>query len=89
MDINTAASTARTSRPTRDDRPDITLADGRVFKPRFRVAANAGVNERTLKRKNAPTIYVGNCAYVEENFALLALVGNPQRRNQPSKKRSR
>jgi hypothetical protein len=86
-DIDTAALPVRRWRTSREDRPDIIMPDGQVWRPRFRVAAGAGVHERTLKRKNTRTIYVGNVAYVEVNSAISDLVGKPQRRNEPPHKR--
>lgn len=84
-DIDTAALTVRRRRVSREDRPDIVMADGRVLRPRFRVAEKAGVNERTLRRKHGEVVYIGGVAYVEENSAISDLVGKPQRRNQPAK----
>ncbi len=77
----TVASPAHRSRPTREDRPDIT-SNGRTYKPRWRVAKNAGVDERTLRRKHRKAIYVGGVAYVVENDAIADLIGEPQEQRQ-------
>jgi hypothetical protein len=85
--VDTAEPTVRRSRPTREDRPDIVMADGRVFRPRYRIAAGAGVNERTLRRKHGEVVYIGGLAYCEVNSAISDLVGKPLRRNAPVKRR--
>jgi len=76
---------ARRPRPTREDRPDIIMPDGRVFRPRFRVATDVGVDERTLRRKIHETKYVGNVAYCEVNAAIADLMGEPAK--QPKRRR--
>jgi hypothetical protein len=72
----------------RDARPDIVMSDGRVFRPRFRIAAEAGVDDKTLKRKHCETRYVGNLAYCEINSALAALLGEPKQQRQRRARRS-
>ena len=62
------------------------MPDGRVFRPRYRVAADAGVDERTLRRKLHGTRYVGNVAYVEVNAAIVDLMGETK---QPRRRRAR
>jgi hypothetical protein len=86
--VDSVELTACPSRPTRKIRPDIVLPDGRVFRPRWCVAAKAGVNDKTLKRKNPETVYIGNVAYVEISSAISDLVGKPQRQNEPPRRRA-
>lgn len=76
----------RRPRLSREDRPDIITADGRTYRPRARVAADAGINDKTLRRKTA-SIYVGGTAYVEVATALSDLIGKPKRRNEPPRPR--
>ena len=65
-------------------RPDITI-DGKVHKPRARIANNIGVTDRTAVRYNWPTFYVGGIAYCEEEGCLADLAGRARRRNEPVK----
>jgi hypothetical protein len=76
------------SRRSRGARPDIITADGRTYRPRARVAADAGINDKTLRRKTT-SVYVGGVAYVEVATAITDLVGKPKRRNEPVKPRRR
>jgi hypothetical protein len=76
-----------TSRPTRDDRPDIRLPDGRVLTPRARAAKQVGVAERTMARRNPPTTYIGGVAYVDRDSTLADLANGLRRRNEPMKRR--
>lgn len=76
------------SRPTRDRRPDIVMPDGSVMTPRARLAEEIGISERTIARKNPPTVYIGNIAYISRAAGLESIVGKPIRRNTPSKRRA-
>lgn len=79
----------RQARTRREDRPDIPLPNGRVLRPRFRVAEALGVDEKTLCRRTIETFRIGNLAYVDPDSATVALVGEPVRRNAPPKRRAR
>jgi hypothetical protein len=75
------------SRLTRDTRPDIQLPNGKKLQPRFRFAEELGLSERTVKRMNLATTYIGNVAYVETEASLLVIADTLKRRNQPQRRR--
>jgi hypothetical protein len=52
------------------ERPDITLPNGDVLKPRARKAREQGISERTLTRMGCETVLVANIAYVSERSFL-------------------
>ena len=68
----------------------IELPDGDYLEPRADFAARElGVVDRTAKRMDLRTTYVGNVAYVA-HFASLAVVGaRVRRRNEPIARRRR
>ena len=68
--------------------PDVVLPDGRVVTPRARLAQELGIHERTLKRANAETVYIGARAYVARDSAIMDIAGNLRRRNEPAKRRA-
>jgi hypothetical protein len=70
-------------------RPTITLPDGRILKPRARIAADLGVSERTIRRMNADTVFIGNVAYITEKSVLEIITGTIKRKNQPPRTRRR
>jgi len=74
-------------RPTRDTRPDITLPNGTILQPRVRIAARAGVCEKTLARMNLPTTYIGGVAYGDPDDMLKEIGASLKRKNQPPKRR--
>ncbi len=75
------------SRPTSDDRPDITLPNGHVLTPRTRFAKELKVHPRSLARGNHKTVYIGGVAYLDRDAALLDIAGKLERRNQPPNRR--
>ena len=68
-------------------RPDIVLPDGRVLKPRLKIADELGISERTVRRMNANTTFVGNVAYVDESSVLQLIADTIERRNKPRRGR--
>jgi hypothetical protein len=88
---NDATLTAppRQRRFTRETRPDIPLPNGTKLKPRARVADELGVSERTIRRMNAETTFVGNVAYVNPDSVLQRIADTLKRRNQPPARRRR
>ena len=68
--------------------PDIVLPSGVVVTPRARLAAELGVHERTIKRTNPETVYIGARAYVARDSAIMDVAGNLRRRNEPPKRRA-
>jgi hypothetical protein len=71
----------------RELRPDITLPNGKVLRPRVRVATDLNVSERTIARMNVPTTYVGNISYIDVEATLKIIGDTLVRRNQPPKRR--
>jgi hypothetical protein len=78
---------ATPSRPTTDDRPDITLPNGHVLTPRKRFAKELKVHPRSLARGNHETVYIGGVAYLDRDAALLDIAGKLARRNEPPTRR--
>lgn len=67
--------------------PEICLPDGRTLIPREDFARHKmGVDERTARRWNLPTTYVGGVAYVDLNGSLEIIGATVKRRNQPPKR---
>jgi hypothetical protein len=75
-------------RLTRDNRPDIKLGDGRILTPRTRLAEECGISDRNAARKLTEVFYIGGVAYADRASGLKDIVGKPQRRNQPPRKRA-
>jgi hypothetical protein len=71
------------ARPNRQDRPDISLPDGRTLTPRVRLADEIGVHERTLARGNHETVYVGGTAYMCRETTLLTIAKGLKKRCEP------
>ena len=66
----------------------IELPNGRVLEQRAHFADDLGVTDKTVKRLNAPTTYIGNVAYVDRRAALEVLAARIKHRNQtPTKRR--
>ena len=83
-------STIGTPRRTREMRPNIKLPDGEVLVPRAIFARdNLGVCDKTCRRWDLPTTYVGGVAYVARNASLKIVAERVRRRNQPSQRRRR
>jgi hypothetical protein len=82
----TAAMKRRGPRPRRR----IELPNGDYLQPRAEFAAvELGVTDRTARRMNLPTTYVGNVAYVPHAASLAIVAARVQRRNQPARRRRR
>jgi len=71
----------------REHRPDIALPNGKKLQPRRHFADEIGVSERTVKRLNPPTTYVGNVAYIEPDATVQLIADTLKRKNQPIKQR--
>jgi hypothetical protein len=69
-------------------RPRIQLADD-ILMPRRDFADELGVTDRTCRRLNLPTTYVGNVAHVLRNASLDIIAQTVRRRNQPQRRRYR
>ena len=81
-------STIGTPRRTREMRPNIKLPDGEVLVPRAIFARdNLGVCDKTCRRWDLPTTYVGGVAYVPRNASLRIVAERIHRRNQPPPRR--
>jgi hypothetical protein len=46
-----------------------------------------GVSDRTVRRLNLPTVYVGSVAYVRQNESLQLIADKAKCKNQPAKRR--
>jgi hypothetical protein len=79
--------TTRRPRPTRHTRPDIILPNGKILRPRVRIAEEAGLCEKTVARMNLPTTYVGGVAYGIPDDMLKTIGDSLKSKNQPPKKR--
>jgi hypothetical protein len=77
----------RPPRLTRDTRPDIILPNGKILRPRARIAKELAVCEKTLARMNLPTTYVAGVAYGVVDDAPKAISDSLKQKNQPPKKR--
>ncbi|THD58767.1 MAG: hypothetical protein E7813_25770 [Bradyrhizobium sp.] len=86
---NALRTTPRPPRLTRDTRPDITLPNGKLIKPRVRIAKENGLCEKTVQRMNPETVFVGGVAYCDPVEVLEMIGGNLNRRNAPPKRRRR
>jgi hypothetical protein len=67
--------------------PRIVLPDGRVLVPREDFSKGVGVDPKTARRWDLPTVYIANIAYVEERGSLEIIGDKIKRRSQPTKKR--
>jgi hypothetical protein len=73
---------------TKPQRKRILLPDGDHLYPREQFAAEVlGVSDKTAKRYNLPTVYIGGSPFVKHNAALQQLAGGARRLNQPAKRR--
>jgi hypothetical protein len=71
-------------------RRHIELPDGRTLIPRKEFSDNIlGENERTTRRRNLPTTYIGNVAYVDRDAGLKIIADMVRRPNQPVARRAR
>jgi hypothetical protein len=87
IDVAVSDVSSASLRTTRHDRPAITLPDGRVLTPRVQVAEELRLNERTLKRGNHATVYIGNVAYLDRDATLNDIAHGLRRRNEPPRRR--
>jgi hypothetical protein len=88
-DISTEVA-APTRRRGRQSRRRIKLPNGDYLKPRAEFAeTELGVTDRTARRMNLPTTYIGNVAYVPHAASLAIVAARVQRRNQPPPRRRR
>jgi hypothetical protein len=71
-----------------EERPDIPLANGDSLTPRRRWAGKRGISDKTARKLNLPTTYVGNVAYVPDQASTEILAGRIQYRNQPPRRRT-
>jgi hypothetical protein len=81
--ITTVAQLSPRGRMRREDRPSITLPDGRVLDPRVKFADDVGLSEKTVTRMNVLTVYVGGVAYVDRDASLKQIGAGVKRRNEP------
>jgi hypothetical protein len=81
-DIPTTPATAA-SRP-RQRVPEIQLPGGDVLVPRADFVGKLGVCERTAKRWDLPTTYIGGVAFVQRDASLRIIASTVHRRNQPT-----
>ena len=81
-DIDIALSPPR-QRMRREDRPSITLPNGKVLEPRVKFASDLGLSEKTVTRMNVPTTYIGCVAYVDRDEGLKQIGARVKRRNEP------
>ena len=86
-DITTVAQLPPRGRMRREDRPSITLPDGRVLDPRVKFADDVGLSEKTVTRMNVPTTYIGGVAYVDRGASLKQIGAGVKRRNEPAGRR--
>lgn len=84
IDINTARQPRRRPRV-----PEIRLPGGDALIPRADFCDELGVTERTARRWNFPTTYVGGVAFVQRDASLQIIAGTVHRRNQKVAERPR
>ena len=83
----TVALPSPRQRMRREDRPSITLPNGKVLEPRVKFASDLGLSEKTVTRMNVPTTYIGCVAYVDRDEGLKHIGAGVKRRNQPARRR--
>jgi hypothetical protein len=87
-DIDTADVVAGKKRRGPQARRRIDLPSGDYLEPRAEFAERGlGVTDRTAKRMNLPTTYVGGVAYVPHNASLEVVARRVSRRNEPPARR--
>ncbi len=69
------------------ERPTIQI-DGDVLVLRSDFAAEIHVHDRTAKRMNLPTTYIGGRAYVARNQSLRLIASRVRRREEPKRRHS-
>jgi hypothetical protein len=74
------------SRP-RQRVPEIKLPGGDTLVPRADFVSKLGVCERTAKRWDLPTTYIGGVAFVQRDASLRIIASTVHRRNEPTPKR--
>lgn len=69
----------------------INLPNGKTLKPRHDFAREnlGGISDKTAKRMNFPTTYIGGVAHVDVQASLNIVADSVQRRNQPPQRRGR
>ena len=78
-----------TRRPRRQ-KNDIHLPDGEVLTPREPFGEKEfGVSDRTARRMNLPTVYIGGVAFVKRNASLQIVGERAKQKNQPQRRRRR
>ena len=82
-------SPPRPRKKRREDRPSITLPNGKVLDPRIKFADSVGLSEKSVVRLNVPTTYIGAVAYVDRDEGLRQLAATLKRRNEPPVRRRR
>jgi hypothetical protein len=85
-DLSLDTPPTRPRRSRADDRPVISLPNGKELYPRRQWSKDKGVTERTAKRMNLPTTYISNVAYVLEPDSTEQLAAGV-RRQQPVPRR--
>jgi hypothetical protein len=76
-------TTPAASRP-RQRVPEIKLPGGDTLVPRADFVSKLGVCERTAKRWDLPTTYIGGVAFVQRDASLQIIASTVHRRNQPA-----
>jgi hypothetical protein len=79
--------TSQSHRSKRHRPITIELPNGQTLEQRAHFADGLGVTDKTVKRLNAPTTYIGNVAYVDRGAALEVLAARIKHRNQPARRR--
>jgi hypothetical protein len=81
-DISTDMATGCKVRAPRR-RPCIQLPDGDELVPRQQFASEIGITDRTARKLNLRTTFIGGVAYVPRNASKEQLAEGARRRNEP------
>jgi hypothetical protein len=81
LDTTTAPAGYKVRAPR--ERPCIPLPNGDVLEPRRQLAASIGVTDRTARKLNLKTTYIGGVAYVPRNASLQQLAEDARHRSEP------
>jgi hypothetical protein len=65
----------------------IALPDGDTLVPREIFANEVGTSDRTARRMDLPTVFVGGFAFVKRNASLQIIADKAKRKNPPQKRR--
>ena len=83
-------TTPAVRRPRQRQRvPEVRLPGGDVLVPRATFVGELGVTERTARRWNFPTTYIGGIAFVQRDASLQIIAASVRRRNQKVAERPR